>query len=90
MLIHLSPAYQFTIEEDAGKKRLIIFKDGDEVVCHKESLGNLLAFSNSDFAHLFKGRLQLIKTKSSIYFQVKGEVVGEMTAGNFQQFLEHP
>ena len=90
MLAHLSPSYEFAIAEDASKKRLIIFKDGDEFVCRKENPRKLHEFLKSDFAHLFKGRLQLIKTKSSIYFQVKGEVVGEMTASHFQQFLEQP
>ena len=90
MLLHLSPTYEFAIDQDAGKKRLIIFKDGYEFVCRKESPAKLHEFLISDFAHLFKGQLQLIKTKSSIYFQVKGEVVGEISSGQFQQFLEQP
>lgn len=90
MLLDLSPSYSFAIAPDAGKKRLIIFKDGEELVCRKESLRKLLEFLKSDFGHLFKGRLQLIKTKTSIYFQVKGEVVGEIVDHRFEQLLQQP
>ncbi len=87
MLLQISPSYAFGIAPDAGKQRLIMFKDGEEFVCRKESLRKLLDFLKVDFGHLFKGRLQLIKTKSSIYFQVKGEVVGEMSSQHFEQVL---
>jgi len=79
-MITLSPNHTFTIEPYANRRvRLIVFKNGEEYVCRKESRYKLKQFLALDEGRAFKGRLQLVKGGNNIAIEVKGEVLGRIT-----------
>jgi len=75
----------FAVEFHGKKLRLIVYEDGVEKVCRKETLKNLKAFIKSGENHLFKGRLQLSKIDIDTAVLVKGKLLGTF---NSQRFLD--
>ncbi|QIL42003.1 hypothetical protein G7074_23680 [Pedobacter sp. HDW13] len=67
--------------------RLIISKNNEEWVCKKETLRKLFEFVNIDEAHIFKGRLQLIKINNHITLQVKSENISTILTKTFIEVL---
>ncbi len=79
-MINLSTNYTLTIEPyQKLRLRLIVFKNGEEYVCRKESLYKLKQFLALDEGRAFKGRLQLVKCGDNISIEVKGKVLGRIT-----------
>jgi len=66
---------------------VIISKNNEEWVCKKERLRKLLEFVNIDEAHIFKGRLQLIKMNDHITLQVKNENISTILTKTFIEVL---
>lgn len=69
--------------------RLIVSKNDEELVCRKEKLKNLIAFTNIDQAHVFKGRLQLIKLDDNIDIQVNDKCISTISAVEFKHTLNN-
>ncbi|GGH05533.1 hypothetical protein [Pedobacter zeae] len=69
--------------------RLILSKNNEEWACRKEKLIKLLTFIDIDQAHVFKGRLQLIKSDDNISIQVKNKHICSVTAEKFKQALNN-
>lgn len=86
--MHLQKDYKFDIELAAGKARLIVSRDGEEVACRKEPVSNLLKFLKSGDSHLFKGRLKLIKTPLNICIAVKEVTIGELSPEKFVDLIQ--
>ena len=84
----LNNNHNFVIESYEKRFRLIVFKDGLELVCRKESSKNLAAFLSSSNGQIFKGRLQLIKENTIINIQVKGDVIGAISEMDFRNILQ--
>jgi hypothetical protein len=74
-------------KEKPSKVRLIVKQLGKEMVCRKESINPLLDFIYGGDGHLFKGRLQLSKTKSAISVYMNGNIIGTIEARKFQNGL---
>ncbi len=87
-MIHLSPDHTFTIERYEKRLRLIVYKNGEEYVCRKESLGKLKKALATDDARIFKGRLQLLKHGDDIAVEIKRQPVGTISVSSFQNCLE--
>ena len=68
--------------------RLVVYKDGVENVCRKETIGHIERFIRSDDNRLFKGRLQLYKKGDSLNIEVKGDAIGSVKMKDFINFLE--
>lgn len=85
----LTKNYTFGIEPVTNRRfRLIVFKNGEELVCRKENLKQLEDFLNNDEARAFKGRLQLYKHQNDIAVEVKGETVGTLHKADFEAYLK--
>jgi hypothetical protein len=67
-------------KEKPSRVRLIVKQLGKELVCRKESLNPLLDFVYGGDDHLFKGRLQIQKTKNAISFYMNGNIIGTIEA----------
>ncbi len=80
--------FSFAIEHFEKRPRLIVYKDGVENVCRRESFKNLQRFILSDDEKIFRGRLQLYKSGGEIVIEVKGEIAGKMTIKDFTSYLE--
>ena len=86
--IPLFPNYTLAIEPyEKLRVRLIVFKNGEEYVCRKESQYKLKQFLALDEGRAFKGRLQLVKCGDNISIEVKGEVLGIVTAVQLEKLL---
>ncbi|HEY4322735.1 MAG TPA: hypothetical protein VGN20_02085 [Mucilaginibacter sp.] len=86
--LKLNNEFSFAIERCEKRARLIVYKNGLEDVCRKETFGNLQRFILADQGHLFKGRLQLDKNEGNIKVEVKGELIGIINNDDFGDFLE--
>jgi hypothetical protein len=81
--------YTFSIEPVTNRRyRLIIYKNGEEHVCRKESLYKLKQFLSADEGRAFKGRLQLLKHGDEIAVEVKGELIGNISKATLLTSLE--
>ncbi|MBW4891304.1 hypothetical protein KXQ82_16370 [Mucilaginibacter sp. HMF5004] len=69
--------------------RLIVFKNGEEYVCRKESIYKLKQFLALDEGRAFKGRLQLVKRGDIIAVEVKGEVLGMVGVARIVTLLDN-
>jgi hypothetical protein len=86
--IPLFPNYALAIEPyEKLRVRIMVFKDGEEYVCRKESLYKLKQFLALDEGRAFKGRLQLVKHGDTVAVDVKGEVLGRIGLGDMEQGL---
>jgi len=74
-------------KEKQGRVRLIVKQLGKELVCRKESINPLLDFVYGGDDHLFKGRLQIQKTKNAISIYMNGNIIGTIEAKNFLEGL---
>jgi len=87
--IPLTNDYTFTIEPyEKLRFRLIVYKNGEEYVCRKESLYRLKQFLVLDEGRVFKGWLQLLKHGDDIAVEVKGEMIGTVSKTSLQTLLE--
>jgi hypothetical protein len=86
--LKLNDGFSFAIEHHERRARLIVYKNGLEDVCRKETFGSLRRFITADQGHLFKGRLQLDKDGENIAFKVKGGLVGMVKVNVFGGYLE--
>ncbi|MGN6178296.1 MAG: hypothetical protein ACTHNW_03895 [Mucilaginibacter sp.] len=75
-MLKINNDLSLAVEAENKKLRLIIFSNGEELVCHKTTTGQLTNFFNSDADQLFKGRLQLLKNNDTILVKVKGNIEG--------------
>jgi hypothetical protein len=75
-------------KEKPSRLRLIIKQKGKELVCRKEGLNPLLDFIYGGNDHLFKGRLQLSKTKNAISIYMSGNIIGTIEARSFLEGLD--
>lgn len=75
-MLKINNDLSLAVEAENKKLRLIIFSNGEELVCHKTTTGQLMNFFNSDADQLFKGRLQLLKNNDTILVKVKGNIEG--------------
>ena len=74
-------------KEKPSKVRLIFKKLGKELVCRKEGINALLDFLYGGDGRLFKGRLQISKTKTSVSLYINGDIIGSIEAKAFQDGL---
>jgi len=86
--LKLEHGFSFAVEQFEKRVHLIVYKDGVENVCRRESFKNLERFILSDDEKLFKGRLRLYKNSKAIVIEVKGEIAGKMKAEDFTDYLE--
>lgn len=87
--IPLTPNYSLGIAHyQKLRVRLIVFKNGEEYVCRKESLFKVKQLLALDEGRAFKGRLQLVKDGDGIVVEVKGEVVGVVKPGDLEKLLD--
>ncbi len=86
--VKLDNEFSFAIEQHEKRARLIVFKNGVENVCRRETFKNLERFTLSDSERIFKGRLQLYKNNGEIVIEVKGKIAGKMTTEDFRSYLE--
>jgi hypothetical protein len=82
-MFKLDDELSFAIERCEKRARLIVYKNGVENVCRKETFGNLKRFVESNRGHIFKGRLQLNKNGESVGVEVKGKLIGIIKAEEF-------
>lgn len=88
-MLPLSHNYALSIEPyEKLRLRLIVYKNGEEYVCRKESLYNLKQFLSTDECRAFKGRLQLLKLGDDIGVEVKGQQVGMLSKADIQHYLD--
>lgn len=85
--IDLENDLKLSFEKLSHTIRLIISKNNEEWVCKKETFKKLLEFVNIDQAHVFKGRLQLIKIDDRITIQIKNEHISNISATTFKEAL---
>ena len=86
--LRIAQNYAFGIEPVTNRRfRLIVFKNGEEVVCRKENLKQLKDFLNTDDAKAFKGRLQLYKHRDDIAVEVKGQPIGTLHKADIEACL---
>lgn len=76
------------IEINGKNLRLVVYDAGVEKVCRKTTHKSLFEFIQTGENHLFKGRLQLFKNHNVIVIEVKGDVVGEITADTLLNCLK--
>ena len=74
-------------KEKPSKVRLIVKQLGKELVCRKEGVNALLDFLYGGDGRLFKGRLQISKTKTSVSIYINGDIIGSIEARAFQEGL---
>ncbi len=87
--IDLENDLKLSFEKLPNTIRLIISKNDEEWVCRKETLRKLFEFANTEQAHAFKGRLQLIKIDDHITIQVKNEHISNLLAKTFKEALNN-
>ena len=87
-LLKLNNEFALTIEHAQKKVRLVVYKNGVENVCRRETIGHLEHFILSDEERIFKGRLQLCKNGDSLNIEVKGDTIGTVKFNDFINFLE--
>jgi RNA binding exosome subunit len=87
--INLENNLKLSFEKLPHTIRLIVSKDNEELVCRKEKLRNLLAFTELNKAEVFKGRLQLCKSDDKIAIQFKNENISTISAESFEQALNN-
>ncbi|WP_295670514.1 hypothetical protein [uncultured Mucilaginibacter sp.] len=87
-MIKLYDPYSLDIENNGKNLRLVVYDGGVEKVCRKTSIKPLFEFIQSGENHLFKGRLRLFKNPDAIIIEVKGDVVGEITADTLLNCLK--
>ena len=75
-VINISNGLSLSVGKAGKKLRLIVYTNGVENVCRKESARRLSGFIISNEQKLFNSRLQLIKNSEHIVVQVKGEIAG--------------
>ncbi|WP_421943574.1 hypothetical protein [Pedobacter sp.] len=85
--ISLNNNFKLSFEKLPHTIRVIILKNDEECVCGKETLKNLLSFTEDNKEHLFKGRLQLFKSDGKIDIQVKKEFIGTVSHEVFKKAL---
>ncbi len=85
--IRLNDNLKLSFESLPHAVKIIVSKDDEEWVCHKEKLKNLFSFLEMDIAHLFKGRLQLFKLGDRIDIQVKNIIIGSISKKTFVEVL---
>ncbi|MBC6110356.1 hypothetical protein ACFOG5_05745 [Pedobacter fastidiosus] len=83
--IILTNGFKLSFEKLPNTIRLIILKDDEEWVCHKEKLKNLFSFLEVDIKNLFKGRLQLFKFDNRIDIQVKNKHISSISIETFNK-----
>ena len=88
-IINLENDLKLSFEKLPHTIRLIVSKDKEELVCRKEKLRNLFAFTKLIKAHFFKGRLQLCKSDDKIAILFKNENIGTISAQSFKQALNN-
>ena len=87
--ISLNNNFELSFEKLPHTIRLIVSKNNEEWVCRKEKLRNLFSFAEVDKEHLFKGRLQLLKSDAKIDIQVKNEIIGAISNESFKEALSN-
>ncbi|WP_231424280.1 hypothetical protein [Pedobacter sp. Leaf250] len=85
--INLQSDFKLSFEKLPRTIRLIVSKNNEEWICRKEKLKNLYSFAEVDQEHLFKGRLQLLKSDGKINIQVKDELIGAISNEAFKEAL---
>ncbi|WP_316796218.1 hypothetical protein [Pedobacter agri] len=85
--INLQSDFKLSFEKLPHTIRLIVSKNNEEWICRKEKLKNLYSFAEVDQEHLFKGRLQLLKSDGKINIQVKDELIGAISNEAFKEAL---
>lgn len=85
--ITLDETLQFGVENCGKKHRLIVYNNGVENVCRKESIKKLRQFIISDEKTLFGGRLRLHKNIAGIAIEVKGKIEGIIKVDDFLKLL---
>ncbi len=88
MKLKLKNSFQLGAVLNDKRVRLIIYKDGDEYVCRKESFNNPEKFLNQINVHIFKGQLQLYKKSTDINVVVRKEDAGRIRIKDFKKLLE--
>ena len=86
--LKLNEAYSLAIEPSQKKVRLVVYKNGVENVCRRDTIVHLEHFILSDEERIFKGRLQLCKSGDSLNVEVKGDTIGTLKFNDFINFLE--
>jgi len=86
--LKLNGDFEFGVELNDKKVRLVIFKNESEYVCRKESFNNLEKFLNKKNDHIFKGQLQLYKKSADINVIVRKEDAGRIQLKDFKECLE--
>ena len=87
--INLENDLTLSFEKLSHTIRLIVSKDNKELICRREKLRNLFAFTKLNKAHFFKGRLQLCKSDDKIAILFKNENIGTISAEGFKQSLNN-
>ncbi|MBE5319287.1 hypothetical protein IM793_08970 [Pedobacter sp. MR2016-19] len=87
--IYLENNLKLSFEKLQQTIRLIVSRNDEEWVCRKEKLENLIAFTDINQAHIFKGRLQLIKLDDNIGIQVNNKCISTISAEKFKQALNN-
>jgi hypothetical protein len=85
--INLSDQLSFSVEQEERRLRLIVFNGDVELVCHKADRAKIQRFIMADKSHLFKGRLQLDKTRNHISISVKGQIAGVIGLSEFESLV---
>ncbi|WP_316737100.1 hypothetical protein [Pedobacter aquatilis] len=85
--ILLDDTFKLAFEKLPHKIRLIVFKNGEELVCRKEKLRMLFSFAETNTEHIFKGRLQFYKLGDKINVQVKNKLIGIISNADFKNAL---
>ena len=85
--ISLVENFKLSFEKLSHTIRVIISKNDEEWVCRKEKLKKLFLFTEVDKEHLFKGRLQLLKSDGKIDIRVKNELIGTVSDEAFKEAL---
>jgi hypothetical protein len=75
-ITRLEENYTFSIESQGKRVRLVVYRSAVEKVCRLETRKNLEKLLLPDENHLFKGRLQLNKSRDGIGVIVKGKTAG--------------
>ncbi|KIA91441.1 hypothetical protein OC25_21430 [Pedobacter kyungheensis] len=86
--IDLKNGLKFSFEKLPHTIRLIISKNDEEWVCRKAKLSKLYAFVAINQAHVFNGRLQLMKSENDIIVLVKNENIGIIPVRKFKEALK--
>jgi hypothetical protein len=86
--INLSNNLVLSFEPLDKRVRLVVFSEGKELACRKETIKKLELFLATDETHLFKGRLQLNKKKDLINIVLKNQSVGVISSTELSKALQ--